>query len=255
MRRAPRWWLAGVAVAGGLLLTAPPAHAQQNLFNVPSGQITERGNLFFQQQFNFSRPVGSSNTTFDFGLGRGWEVGFNALDFNFYENIRPPAPGAPRQVNPDLLVNAQKGFELIDDVWSVGVGTQAGLNPARRSREVRFQNFTWVINAFELPEDRAKVYVGAYYANVAYAGPGDRCGVLVGVEVPVVKDRFSFQADLITGRRDISVAVVGGVFTFPNGWQLSAGAQIPLPRSGNPYGAVIEFTIPGYPLFARRAAD
>ncbi|MDY3559257.1 hypothetical protein R5W23_006476 [Gemmata sp. JC673] len=249
---AVRWIAVAVAIAATMSVTAPGALAQQNLFNVPSGQITEREHVFFQQQFNFNRPAGTSNTTFDFGLGRGWEVGFNALDFNLYENIRPPAPGERRQVNPDLLLNAQKGFDVLDDVWSIGVGTQAGLNPARRSRDVRFQNFTWVINGFSLPDERAKVYVGAYYANVAYAGPGDRFGVLLGVEIPIVKDRFHFQADCITGNRDISTIVVGGVFIFPNKWQLSLGAQLPVPHSGTPYGAVIEFTIPGYPLFSRR---
>ncbi len=240
------------AVLAAFVLTASDASAQQNLFNVPSGQITKPGEVFFQEQFNFSRQVGSSNTTFDFGLGRGWEIGFNALDFSFYEDIRPPVTGERRQVNPDLLVNVLKGFEVVDDVWSLGVGTQTGFNPSSRSREMRFQNFTWVINGFEFPHERGKLFVGAYFANVAYAGPGDGFGLLFGIEIPVVKDRFHFQADFITGNRDISLIVVGGVFIFPNKWQLSFGAQIPAPTSGNPYGAVIEFTIPGYPLFSRR---
>ncbi len=246
-----RFVATAIAAIGGLALTTSPAQAQQNLFNVPSGHITDLGNVFFQEQFNFNRPIGSSNTTFDFGLGHGWEVGFNALDFNFYENIRPLGPGERRQVNPDLLLNAQKTFEVVADLWSIGVGTQIGFNPSRLSRNVQFQNFTWVINGFEFPDEWGKLYFGAYYANVAYAGPGDRFGVLMGIEVPVIKDRFHFQADLITGSRDISVAVVGGVLIFPNKWQLSFGAQLPTPHSGNPYGAVIEFTIPGYPLFSR----
>lgn len=235
----------------GLCGTAPSARAQQNLFNVPNGQITGLGDVFFQQQFNFARPAGTSNSTFDFGLGRGFEIGFNALDFNMYERLGPPAPGERRQVNPDLLVNAQKGFELIDEVWSLGIGTQAGVNPARQSRQVRFQNFTWGVSELTLTEGGLKAYVGAYYANTAYAGPGARGGFMLGTEVPIIKDKVHFQADFISGRRDISVGVVGAVFFLPNKWQLSLGAQLPAPRSGNPYGAVIELTLPGYPLFAR----
>ncbi|MBX9623424.1 MAG: hypothetical protein K2X82_06380 [Gemmataceae bacterium] len=239
---------AGLALAG-VGLSAAPAAAQQNLFNVPTGKITERGELFFQQQLNFARPVGSSNTTFDLGLGRGWEVGVNALDLLLYDDLRP-APG-PRQTNPDLLVNFQKGFELVDDVWSVGVGSQLGFNPARTSREVRFQAFTWLVNTVQLPDDLATLYAGPYYANVAYGGPGDRFGGLFGVEVPVWKDKFHFQADYITGNRDVSVAVVGGVIFLPRRWQLSVGAQLPTPRSGNPYGVVFELTQPGFRLWGK----
>jgi hypothetical protein len=175
----------------------------------------------------------------------------NALDFNMYERLGTPAPGERRQVNPDLLVNAQKGFELIDEVWSLGIGTQAGVNPARQSRQVRFQNFTWGVSELTLTEGGLKAYVGAYYANTAYAGPGARGGFMLGTAVPIIKDKVHFQADFISGRRDISVGVVGAVFFLPNKWQLSLGAQLPAPRSGNPYGAVIELTLPGYPLFAR----
>lgn len=63
-----------------LLATGGAAFGQQNLLNVPSGQITKSGNLFFQEQLNFARLTGTSNTTIDFGLGWGWEVGFNVLD-------------------------------------------------------------------------------------------------------------------------------------------------------------------------------
>jgi len=37
----------------------------------------------------------------DVGIGRGWEVGFNALDFNFYEKNKGTSFG-PQQVNPDV---------------------------------------------------------------------------------------------------------------------------------------------------------
>ena len=46
--------------------------------------------------------------------------------------------------------------------------------------------------------------------------------------------------------------MIGAVVYFPSKWQLSFGVQVPAPGSRNPYGAVIELTRPGYPLFARR---
>src|SRR5262245_7486019 len=112
------WRLALVLVA--LVGASGLARAQQNLFNVPSGEISAKGSIFFQEQFNFSPRSGTSNTTVDFGLGNNWEVGFNFLDLEFYDNPRPgPSTG---QTNPDLLFNMQKGFELTE--WAkIGIGT------------------------------------------------------------------------------------------------------------------------------------
>lgn len=250
--RIPRTLLTIALWTGAWVGVAGRCDAQQNLFNVPSGQITKRGELFFQQQFNFAGGVGTSNTTVDVGVGRGWEVGFNFLDLQMYQPRDSGASIGPQQVNPDLLVNLQKGFEVAD-FWNVGVGTQIGGNPSRRTRDTRFLNFTWVINQFEVPEreEFGKWYVGAYSANKAYAGPGDSVGFLLGAEVPIVRDKLSFQFDWVGGRNDLGVAVVGGVYTFPSGWQLSLGAQLPAPRSDNPYGVVLEFTYPGFPLRGR----
>ena len=229
-----------------------PARAQQNLFNVPSGQITRPGEVFAQQQFNLSYPIGTSNTTLDVGLGRGWEVGVNFLDAQLYARGSDNLPGGQTQVNPDLLVNAQKGATLTAG-WRAGVGTQLGFNPARRRQDIELINFSWLINAISVP-DRTRFgtyYVGAYYANQAYAGPGNAVGFLLGVEVPVVPERLSVQADWVGGRNEISVIVLGGVYTFRNGWQLSLGAQLPAARSPNPHGVVTEFTVPGVPVFGR----
>ncbi len=194
--------------------------------------------------------MGSSNTTLDVGLGQGWEVGFNALDLNFYEKNKAPSFGQ-QQVNPDVIFNAQKGFELIDEVWSLGIGSQMGFNPAGRKRDIRYQNFTWVINELTLPDDKAKS-TRVVTTRISHTqGRGSDSGSWAGTEIPIVKDKFHFQADVITGTRDISVAVIGGVFILPKKWQISIGAQIPLPGSGNPYGAVVEITQPGYALFHR----
>lgn len=243
------------AVVTIVLLVAADAGAQQNLFNVPNGDITKPGNLFFQEQFNFARKVGSSNSTFDFGLGRGWEIGFNVLDVNLYDRTPALDTLGGQQVNPDVLFNLQKGYE-ITGFWDVSAGAQLGVNPARDRPDIRFQEFVWGLTSLEVPNQKrfGKYYVGVYHSNVAYAGPGRRAGYMLGMEVPILPERFSFQADYISGRRDISVGVIGGVYSFKSGWQLSLGWQVPAPRSGNPHGVVVELTFPGLP-FTRAARE
>ncbi len=98
-----------------------------------------------------------------------------------------------------------------------------------------------------LPEEVGKVYGGAYFANPAYrGGTGDPFGFALGYDIAIIKDRFSLIGDYISGRSGISVAVIGAVAQLTENWQLSLGAQIPIPHSHNAYGAVLELTfVPG----------
>lgn len=239
-------------VSIALLVFASTAVAQQNLFNVPSGIITPKGEMFFQQQFNINSLSGTSNSTFAFGLGDGWEAGLNLLNYYMYDKTKktaadPDAPKAPG--NPDLMLNVQKGF-TVTDFWKTGIGTQAGLNPSMYHSDTHFQNYSWWINSFELEHHKefGKWYAGLCYSNQAFSGQGHRLATLVGVEIPIIENRLSFQCDGVLGNNDLCVMVLGGVYTFKNHWQLSLGAQVPSPASGNTHGVVIEFTYPGFPL-------
>lgn len=60
--------------------------AQQKFINVPSGEATGTGKLFFQQQFNFCYLI-QSNTTLDVGVGSGIEIGVNILGLDFNDRI------------------------------------------------------------------------------------------------------------------------------------------------------------------------
>lgn len=224
--------------------------AQQNLFNVPSGVITESGHLFFQEQLNLGREAGTSSTTIDYGLGHGWEVGCNLLGLYLYDERDAVAAGAAAARapgSPDLMLNLQKGLHCTD-WWRLGVGAQIGSNIDLAREHSRLLDFTWVTNAFDVPQrpEFGTWYVGAYHANANFAADGTRSSLLLGVEIPIVENRLAFQADAILGRNDLGVWVVGGVYTFDNHWQLSLGAQFPNPGSGNPSGVVVEFTFPGF---------
>ena len=234
-----RWGAFALCMAW--LLMPSTAVAQANLFNVPSGEIASPHEVFFQEQVNLTRKFGQSNTTLDYGLWQDFEVGMNFLDVSIYDRLSPQPFTSQSQVSPDLLFNCQQGFHPTD-WWQVGVGTQVGFNPPSEVRSSRLLNFTWVVNAFQLPQERAKVYLGAYYANHPYAGPGTSVGMMAGAEIPIIEDKFSLMGDLITGNNELGVAVLGGVWNLPHRWQLSVGVQVPTPHSQAFEGIVFELT-------------
>ncbi len=209
-----------------------PGWSQQNLFNVPSTDITSEGQFFFQQQFNIGAAVGNSNTTVDYGLGNNWEVGINIFNVDLYP--------ANNQQNPHFLFNFQKAFDITKS-YKVSFGTQTGITlPIYRSL-VEFPSLTYVNNAFDL-DKWGKLYLGGYYANNAYAGSGNSLGVMTGFDFPIMKGKIHLMGDWMTGNNAVGVAVVGAVFYMSRQWQLSFGAQLPSPESHNDYGMVFEIT-------------
>jgi hypothetical protein len=72
--------LLGAALA---VLVPRPARAQQDMFNVPTGTITPRGQIYFQNQLEFGETA-ESELTLDFGLGKGFEVGMNIRELVLY---------------------------------------------------------------------------------------------------------------------------------------------------------------------------
>jgi hypothetical protein len=230
------------------LLAAGRCHAQQNLFNVPSGIITTPGDVFIQQQFNFI-PMGESNTTIDFGVWDEFEAGMNLINVPIYT----PREGFTPEtfVRSQVLFNAQWGYEFTEDLH-FAVGTQLGVAASEPLERQDFSTFDWMVFEKKFSE-RALAYAGAYYGNDIYLGSGSNFGALLGLEVPLVEDRFSLMGDLITGTNSISVAVIGGVYKFPGGhWQVSLGYLLPFPESGNSNGVVLEIT--RVPLPAKAAA-
>lgn len=227
-------------------LIASQASAQQNFFNVPSGTITERHELFLQEQINLSR-FGESNLTIDYGLGQGWEVGLNVFKVNLYPGNSQPLPG---ESNEDAaLVNVQHVFRPLAQV-SFEIGTQNGISANNANQQVDYLNFTWG-GARWAPSDswfKGALVLGPYYGNRNYLGSGNDFGYLFGMEYPTWNENLHFVADYLSGTNSASVGVIGLQWTVSKelGWQISLGGQLPSPGSGNDYGAVFELTkIPG----------
>ena len=215
------------------LLATGIAHAQQSLFNVPSSEITEKDHWFFQEQLNLGRS-GVSNTTFDYGLGHEWEVGFNLFDVDVYH----PADEEPAATLP--LFNLQKRFELRPGL-ALGIGAQIGAMSPGSHQDIRLANLDYINCPIQLGH-WGTGFVGGYFANAAYTASRPGAGFMLGADIPIMEKKLHFMADYMHGTTAVGVGVVGFVLYLPKGWQISAGAQLPAPGSHNDYGLVLEFT-------------
>jgi len=233
------WWL---ILCCSVFVFSTEVSAQQNLFNVPSGTITQRHEIFLQEQINFGR-FGESNLTVDYGLGQDWEVGLNVFKVNLYPgNLQP----LPSESNEDaVLINVQHVFHPLESIdWEIG--TQNGVSANNANQRVDYLNFSWGIGRWTPSESwfQGSLIAGPYYGNKNFLGSGNEFGFLAGIEYPIREDRLSLVADYMSGTNSASVAVIGFQANISKelGWQISLGGQLPSPGSTNDYGAVFELT-------------
>jgi hypothetical protein len=227
-----------LSLLSGLLATCyfqGIGQAQQNLFNVPSSDITEKNKVFFQEQINLVSLRGTSHTTFTYGLGNNFEIGVNLFNAHFH-------PVGRNLENPSMLFNSQKGFNL-GESHKISIGTQTGFTMPWYTPAVRAATFSYINSAIDLKKF-GKYYIGGYYANEAYAGPGNSVGLMAGMEYELSRNKVHLIGDMLTGHNSISAAVLGAVLYLPGKWHISMGAQIPVPHNHhkNGYGIVFQLT-------------
>lgn len=242
--RIGRWLPAAL-----LMLTSGRLAAQQNLFNIPAGDLTPKGKYFFQHQTNaYSLKQYESKNHFVYGVGSGLEIGLNVV--NLKTNLRPRnADGADlptkrlEPMRPLVQLTAQKFF-FLNSQFKTSVGTQIGTNPMRLGTDARATHFTYNTWIYE-PRHHVKVVVGPYVSDRGTVGGGNTMGMLAGFEFPVSK-KLLVMGDFISGTNATSVSVLGVNFLASRRVQLCLGGLLPNPRSGNAPGVVFELNLLGF---------
>lgn len=227
-----------------LALIFSPLAAQQNLFNVPNGDITDPGKFFFQEQANISANTVQSNTTVDYGLPNNFEVGLNLFFLNFATEL--PARTQLNTTNdtipasPLLMANAQKGFSPRN--WlHFSLGGQAGANLGDVAN-TKFAYLTYGTAVFAEATTGASFHFGLYHGNIAYNGSGN--GFLMGgIEFPVFARTFHLIFDIIQGSHANAVFVPGLLYYFSERVGLSIGWQKPFPASATEQAIVFELSL------------
>lgn len=220
--------------------------AQQNLFNIPSGDLTAKGKFFYQHQINvYGIKAVESKWHFVYGLGKGWDAGINIINTKL--NFQPENGERWFKLNDDLakapasplaLLTLQKSFQLASKL-KLNIGTQAGTNLTGANH---FAHLTYGVFNYEFSH-HIKITAGPYWTNTAFVGKGNTTGLLVGYEIPLSK-RWYLMGDFVTGNHSNSVAALGGMYNLTKRIQLCAGAIIPnFNNRDASYGVVFEINI------------
>lgn len=234
-----------------LFLIANPTLAQQNLFNIPSGDITPKGKFFYQHQLNFySVNELESKSHLVYGLGKGWDAGVNlvdlplqvgdvpALSFNDNSNRKP--------LYPLLMFTLQKQFQLNKHL-KLNVGSQVGPNLSPQSRNKRFAFFNYVLVKSKLFK-QVNLTIGTYHTDNTFVGKEQHhFGILAGYEIPLTK-RFSLMGDVISGNHKKSQSTIGALYTISKRVQVCGAALLDYPHGQHNHGFVFELNVFGWDI-------
>ena len=222
--------------------------AQQNLFNIPSGDITPKGKVFYQHQINTYSNKFESKSHFVYGIGKKWDVGVNVVGSGAYfnPNWKPIynsdfSKGAA--LSPTILATAQKQW-TINEKWSVNIGTQTGMNLSNNTANIRPAYLHYGLASYQVKPGR-RLLVGPYVTNNQYVGAGNNAGIHAGYEWKIDK-KWYLMGDFISGNNDSSVLVTGFMYNASKRVQLCMGYMLPNPKTIKNQAIVLEFNWYGW---------
>lgn len=219
---------------------------QQNLFNIPSGDITLKNKIFYQHQLNFYQNNFDTKSHLVYGIGKNYDIGLNFISkkntinpLRFSSNDN----NTSGSLNPLVVFTIQKKIELYKEKLHLNIGTQLGSNLSKNVENFQFSNFNYVFLLFHL-NPKSRLVGGSYYSNKNYQGTNDyKLGTLAGFELNIYR-KWYLMGDWISGKNDIGETVLGGMYILNKRVQLCSGVL--LPNQSHKIGLVLEVNILGW---------
>lgn len=209
------------------------AEAQQTIFNVPSADVTPKGEIFLQHesQFRTWRPGRFINSTeySAYGLGHGTELDVTVFNVN-----------APASDNITLGVGLKKSVPLFPRRFprqelKLTVGQLIPVSLQGQG----VGNWSYAHLSTRAPRLKTRVAVGVSTGTRQIFGR-TTVGAIATLEQPVTK-RLSLQGDWYSGTHALGFLIAGFTYALPYDTVLFGGYQIPnTPRYGR-QGFVLEF--------------
>ena len=201
-----------------------PAFAQQTIFNVPSADVTEKGQLFLEHESQFSNSFGLFTHYVAYGLGR-----YTALNLTFSgvgtKNVRDEILNiGSKTVFPLYKESETKftaGYLIPISLRGNGVGGYAYTHLSRR-----------------LPKIKTRITSGIQVGTTILFGR-DVVSYIGGIEQPVTK-KFNLLVEYTSGKHPNALLIGGFSYILPANWVFIGGYQVPNNRHVAKKGFVIE---------------
>ena len=182
-----------------LLFIATGAFTQETVFNVPSGDVLNRGKAYGELDVTYQHQ--DDLTTFTprvvVGTGHSVEVGLN---FN-----GPSTGDSPETVlSPTVKWKAYDGG---DNGWSFLVGDDLFLPAYHRTYDAGNYFYAEFVKTWK---SGTRATFGAYHFTANVVAPGQRAGGQFGFEQPVTK-RLTAAVDWYTGAQALGYVTPGAI--------------------------------------------
>jgi len=168
-------------------MPVPPGAAQQTIFNVPSGDILDKGKIYGEFDFAYlsQASTGTYTPRLVAGVGHKIEVGLNL------NGITSPGPS---QTTPTPTLK-WKAYDGGQNGWGFIVGDDLFLPVQNRTYDVGnyvYAEFTKTLKS------HTRLTFGAFDFTSKVVAGGNKAGGQFGIEQPVGK-RVTLAADWFTG--------------------------------------------------------
>lgn len=170
------------------VITGSTALAQETIFNVPSGDVLDRGKVYGEMDFSFlwDASTGTYTPRLVAGIGHRIEVGVNANGIS--------SPG-PSQTTPTPTIK-WKAYDGGKNGRAFMLGADVFIPVQNKTYDAGlyvYAEFTKTLKS------QTRLTFGAYNFSPSVVSTGDKAGGQFGIEQPVGK-RVTLAADWFTGK-------------------------------------------------------
>ncbi len=102
---------------------------QKNVVTVPLAEVVQKKKVYDQPSAVVNKNIIQLSNILTYGFGGNFQGGITLIELtmNYGSGNFFPYDSYQPGMNPDVLVNLQKGFKHSDKSW-IGIGTQSGVN-------------------------------------------------------------------------------------------------------------------------------
>ncbi len=189
--------LTHIVVCMLLMFVAVPALSQQTVFNVPSGDVLERGKVYLELDATYMPRTAVRGFTprIVAGAGHRVEIGLNVNGLS--------APGDP-QATPTPTIK-WKAYDGGTNGWAFFVGDDLFIPVQNRTYDAGNYTYAEFTKTWRM---KTRATFGAYAFTRHVVAPGNRAGGPLAIEQPI-SSRLTVAADWYTGDHALGYVTPG----------------------------------------------